>query len=166
LLDEPVIQQIGTVHEGIRRIGQSFPQVRRAIARYYNLDFVGERAPARSLYVLGLFSVIESLLTHEPSGEHDSLGHQIRTKMLLLNRRFNTPLDFSVFGAGAVPATVWSKLYAFRSIIAHGKEPDFSSKLQLLKDARTATAFLDSAAKALLRQGLVEPELILDLQDC
>ena len=86
--------------------------------------------------------------------------------MLLLNRRFNTPLDFSVFGAGAVPATVWSKLYAFRSIIAHGKEPDFSSKLQLLKDARTATAFLDSAAKALLRQGLVEPELILDLQDC
>jgi hypothetical protein len=117
------------------------------------------------LYPLGVFAVIESLLTHDPQGSHDSLTHQIKGKMALLEKRFHNPLDYSCF-ASAKSETIWGKLYSYRSAIAHGDTPDFKGTLSVLKDQMTAVSFLDSAAKALLRHALEEPELILDLRPC
>jgi hypothetical protein len=116
------------------------------------------------LHMLGLFAVLESLLTHDAKGAYDSLTHQIRSKMVLLGKRLTKPLDYGVFGP-ADPATIWWKLYQVRSCIAHGGRLNFS-KLQVLKDERTAEAFLLTATKALLRHALKEPELVLDLRAC
>jgi hypothetical protein len=126
--------------------------------------FTAGRGETR-LYVLGLFGVIESLLTHDPKGGYDRLTHQIKTKVKLLNERFSTPLDYSAFDN--LPSDkIWKPLYSFRSAIAHGRIPTFDRDLRVLKDERTAVEFLRKAAKTLLRHALEEPQLVLDLQAC
>ncbi len=161
-LDEVAVSQIQEVYKGIRALSPDFKPIKRAIGTYYRLLAIHRDYP---LYTLGVFSVIESLLTHHPEGGYDSLGHQIKTKMGLLDRRFREPLTTSQFGKCSFE-TLWSKLYDFRSRIAHGRDSDFGNKDQVLRNMRTVADFLDSAAKALLRHALIEPELIRDLQDC
>ena len=57
-------------------------------------------------------------------------------------------------------------MYGYRSLIAHGGEPDFTGKLSLLKDEETALKLIKETAKAVIRQALSEPQLLLDLRDC
>jgi hypothetical protein len=117
------------------------------------------------LYILGLFTVIESLLTHSPHGGYDSLGHQIKSKMRLLDKRFQQPLDMSPFGT-IEPDKLWSKLYEYRSRVAHGGNLEFTGELLVLKSRDTVLRFLEQATKRLLRHALWEPQLIKDLQKC
>jgi hypothetical protein len=73
------------------------------------------------------------------------------------------PPDYGVFG-NADQGKIWSKLYAYRSCIAHGGNADFQSTLQILKTADTSKTFLETSVKRLVRHALVEPELVLDLR--
>lgn len=155
-------QLVGDLHQKIKSISASHVTIYRAIQRYERLAFLEPRQP---LYLLGVFAVIEAILTHDPEGKFDSLGHQIKKKMKLLNGRFDSPLDCSDFG-GIAFDKLWARLYELRSSVAHGKDPDFTGGLQALKKFDTATAFVDQAAKKLLRHALDEPQLIIDLQDC
>ena len=76
--------------------------------------------------MLGLFSVIEMILTHNPTDNlHDSLRHQVSTKMVLLSRRFLKNNRHTMFPAVDAWA-LWKALYDWRSQIAHGEESDFS----------------------------------------
>jgi hypothetical protein len=115
------------------------------------------------MYTLGLFAVIESLLTHDPKGGYDSLGHQIRSKIPLLDRRMEKRLDYTVF-QNANADSLWKKLYDYRSTIAHGGRADFSGPLNVLKTPKTVSDFLDTAVKALIRHATKEPELVFDLR--
>ena len=87
------------------------------------------------LRVLGLFAVIEMLLTHNPNDKElgDSLSHQISSKIPLLSARFSAPLNYDVFGNDVTAETVWKRLYAYRGKIAHGSEVEFTSALKLLR---------------------------------
>ncbi len=134
----------------------------RSLGMFGQLDMVD---PDHSLYVLGLFAVIESLLTHNPKGEYDSLGHQIRTKMNLLSDRFQESIDYGPFGKHPSD-TIWTKLYECRSKIAHGGPLEFTGSLQILKNLAVVGAFLRSTTKKLLRQALVEPKLLRSLRAC
>ena len=148
-------------HEFIK-IKSSHPDIARSIKMFNSLPkFKGYN----ELFSLGLFSIIESLITHNPSGEYDSITHQIKHKIPLLERRFQNPIDYSCFG-NAAPQTLWSKLYDYRSRIAHGGEIDFSGKLQILNNAFTVQLFLESLLRALLRHALQEPDLYTDLKSC
>ena len=128
-----------------------------------------KRLPSDSdAYVLGLFSVVEMILTHKPDEKlHDSLRHQVSAKMNLLSRRFmkNEILIAAYPGIDSVP--LWKALYDWRSKIAHGDEPDFKtgslSKLESLDKARL---FLDLHVRLLLKETLDEPQLIADLKKC
>ncbi|MEI8195862.1 MAG: hypothetical protein WCI73_08140 [Phycisphaerae bacterium] len=162
---QDVLADIREAYEGIERVkaaGEKHAGIVRAVDMYYQLLAIPEREP---LHVLGLFAVIESLLTHNPNGDYDSLEHQIRKKMALLNTRFTTPLDTSHFG-NAPFDTLWKKFYEYRSKIAHGAAFDFKKDLKMIQNATVAYAFLDGAAKSLLRHALKEPHLMLDLQAC
>ncbi|GMU83821.1 MAG: hypothetical protein AMXMBFR47_36910 [Planctomycetota bacterium] len=118
------------------------------------------------LYPLGLFMTLERLMTHNPQGRYDSLTHQLSAKFPLLERRFDSPLDYSVFTGGLDSCSLWKSLYAYRSKIAHGGTLDFKEgKLRPLKNSTIANTFLLSAAKALLRHALKEPALVLDLRN-
>lgn len=162
VLDEGGIRTIRWVYDAIASLDARYTQIRKAIRRYRQLAAIAE---GESLYVLGAFGVVESLLTHDPHGGYDSLGHQIKTKMALLNSRFDCPLDSAAPGGTSLD-TLWSKLYHYRSCIAHGGTPDFGGSLQVLGSPKVARRFLDCAAKTLLRHALREPQLITDLRAC
>jgi hypothetical protein len=143
-------------------IRDAHPGIIRACAMFQHLSI----APSHSsLSVLGYFAVIESLLTHDPRGEYDSIGHQIKSKIRLLSNRFQTPMDYTSFG-GADPAKIWSKLYHFRSRLAHGSQISFAGDLQILKDPDHVEDFLRIATRRILRHALREPALYADLQQC
>ena len=114
------------------------------------------------------FSILESMITHapDPKDPYDSLTRQVRQKMLLIGRRCLIPVPYDVFDTGASPDTLWTRLYEYRSKIAHGAPTDFSDKLQCLKNSEAALAFVARATVSVMRQALEEPDLITDLRAC
>ncbi len=119
------------------------------------------------LQVLGYFAILESLLTHQPNPDdrYDSITRQITQKLALLNRRWQPALDESSFGQ-ATHDKIWSKMYGYRSAIAHGIAPDFKSKLEVLGTADHANVLIRNTVKRTIRQALVEPQLVADLHNC
>lgn len=119
------------------------------------------------LRFLGYFALLESLLTHipKPSDPYDSITRQVKKKLALLNRRFPRSIDYAPFG-GAEADTVWAKMYAYRSQLAHGGNPQFNGEFQALLNYETALALIKETVKAVTRQALTEPQLILDLREC
>jgi hypothetical protein len=123
--------------------------------------------PFSPLQVLGYFAILESLLTHPPSpgDRYDSITRQIINKLALLDDRWERKLDYSSFGS--VPHNkIWTKMYAYRSAIAHGRLPDFKVDLSLLKSDRNANILIREAVTRTIRQALVEPQLVADLHNC
>lgn len=139
--------------------------LRKAMKRFMQLDSVPTTSPLR---FLGYVSVLESLVTHEPDPKdpYDSLTRQVRQKMLLLGRRATISIPYEVFDGDVNPETLWTKLYDYRSKIAHGAAPDFERRLHCLKDPATALKFISCATIAVMRQALEEPELVADLRAC
>lgn len=164
-LDEADLADLADVHARFARHDESVYPLRRIVS-----DFGELRALPRHSHwpFLGYFALLETMLTHQPrqSDPYESLTRQVRTKMTLLTRRFRTPLAFDDFG-DTPPETVWSKLYALRSRIAHGAQPDFTSgELRLLGDMTKATRFVWGATWRVMRQALDEPALLADLKNC
>jgi hypothetical protein len=158
-LDAGAVARVTAVYKAFQAFdGQRHPGIRRAIElfgsfpRLPNLNFVR---------VLALFMLLEMLLTHNPGDKEigDSLSHQLRTKIPFVESRLPEKLDYSCFTGGAAPDAIWSKLYSYRSAIAHGDEPDFASKLQVLKNAETADEFLERVTRRLLRHAIDDPLL-------
>jgi len=119
--------------------------------------------------VIGLFAIIEMLITHNPKLEDrgDSITHQMQAKLPLLIRRFQASINHEDFLGKVDSKKVWSALYAFRSSIAHGGVADFSKgAMHVLGSADLATEFVRTVVKGLLRQLLVEPQLFQDLKNC
>lgn len=140
-------------HEGILRA----VELNGNIKRLSNIN---------NLPILAFFMIIEMLLTHKPNDKElgDSLSHQIKTKIALLHSRLRQPLDYSAFG-GIKPENVWSKLYTYRSKIAHGDHIDFvSGELSPLKNQEVAYEFLCNAIRSLLAHAMEEPDLINSLK--
>jgi hypothetical protein len=144
---------------------QDDPVLKAALQQYGQLKQINRDSPLR---FLGYVAIIESLITHspEPKDPYDSLTRQVRQKMLLLGRRFALKLPYAECFPGADPNTVWTKLYAYRSCIAHGVKPDFHKSLNVLRNGECALRFTQAATKALMRHVLDEPQLVADLRKC
>jgi hypothetical protein len=119
------------------------------------------------LRFLGYFAVLESLLTHtpKPSDPYDSITRQVKKKLALLDHRFPHSIDYAPFG-GTSADVVWSKMYAYRSLVAHGGIPSFDGELQVLASHDAALTLIKETVKAVIRQALSEPQLVLDLRAC
>ena len=164
-ITSPDLQLAGEWYSKIKGLPKEYPHINRAFRRFDRLRSV----PLISeLTVIGLFSVIESLLTHAPNNNDptDSLTRQIKHKMPLVRKRFQRPIDHSSFFDGINEDKVWGKLYAFRSNIVHGESADISRNLLTLKDRKTVISFLREIVKLLLIQSLLEPVLLTDLKEC
>ena len=118
------------------------------------------------LRFLGYFAVLESLLTHPPKSTdpYDSITRQVKKKLTLLNHRLSNPIDYRAFGASE--ETIWTRMYKYRSEIAHGGVPQFTGELAILKSHHSALKLLTETTKAIIRHSLVEPRLIVDLREC
>jgi hypothetical protein len=119
------------------------------------------------LRFLGYFALLESILTHQPKPDdrYDSITRQVKKKLALLDKRWARKINYSPF-PGVSAERVWALMYSYRSAIAHGANPDFARELKALRTAGHALALLKDTVKGVLRQALIEPELLNDLRDC
>jgi hypothetical protein len=89
----------------------------------------------------------------------------MKQKLALLNKRWKPPLDYSAF-CGVSHEKIWSKMYGYRSAIAHGSTPNFVGELSVLGTAKNANLLIREAVRKTICQVLEEPQLLRDLQNC
>lgn len=164
---EAISDDMSLVAECFRLLQERAPHdvnVQRAVRQLGDLKALPRTS---ALTFLGCFAVLESLLTHEPkpNDPYSSITRQVKTKLALLNSRFDRPIDYSPFSQVAADK-VWTKMYDYRSSIAHGAEPDFIRELMLLNNAQVAQHLLAQTTKSVVRQALREPQLLADLRNC
>lgn len=164
----PELDDLRLVYERVSALEDDRVGLRPAMKRMTQLDHIPKGSPLR---FLGYISVLESLITHapDPKDPYDSLTRQVSRKMLLVGRRSVIPIPYKIFGADVTEEkfkTLWTRLYGYRSAIAHGETPDFAQRFQCLRDPATALEFISCATVALMRQALEETDLIADLHDC
>jgi hypothetical protein len=159
ILDEDAVNRITGSYAALRRIDRD---AHPGIARAVELFSLFARIPMFQIFdVLGMFMLIEMLLTHNPNDKEigDSLSHQVRYKIPFVFERMGEQLDYSTFGKDAPASKIWTKLYAYRSDIAHGNRPDFGAELKALRSAEIANAFLIATTRRLIRFSLDDPKL-------
>jgi hypothetical protein len=159
-----VVENIILLSNQIRTCGQSVVNLKYFIAQMLDLDALPHESP---LLFLGYFAILESLITHQPrpTDTIDSITRQVKQKVMLLDNRWQPRIDYRPFGENK-PDTIWKIMYSYRSCLAHGAKPDFKGDLQLLGDPDRALNPLKQTVKGILRQALIEPQLILDLRNC
>ena len=159
------LQDLKSAYEKICSIEEHFHGVMNSIFIFNSLRYLMNYSEFK---ILGLFTVIESLITHNPSSKEtgDSITRQIRTKLPLLFNRIEGGIDYSQQFENAKEKTIWSKMYSYRSCLAHGKRPNFEKDLSILKSPINVHDFLINCIKKLLLLALSEPELIKGLKEC
>jgi hypothetical protein len=149
----------------IKNLPSQFPHIRRALQRFDQLRWLPRRSET---VVIGLISVIESLVSHAPklTDSADSLSHQLRTKLPLLRKRFTCPLEHRNRFGEIDEENLWKKLYAYRSKIVHGEDSQLSGELSCLGRVESVIGFLRETSKRLLQLSLHEPQFVTDLKKC
>ncbi|OHB56452.1 MAG: hypothetical protein A2173_01245 [Planctomycetes bacterium RBG_13_44_8b] len=159
------IREIPENYHLIKKISLDHEHITRAFRKLRDLKSLPRLS---ELVTTGYFSIIESLVTHNPNltESSDSLKHQIRTKIPLLSKRFQRKIDYNEYFNESNEETIWKKLYDYRSCIVHGEHANFIGSLQILKDAKTVREFLYETVKLLLLLALREPIFLTDLKKC
>ncbi|WP_298918316.1 HEPN domain-containing protein [uncultured Nostoc sp.] len=161
-IDDINLQDLGSIYQNYQQLDEmKYPDIKEAINMLEELKHISHNSKFK---ILGLFTIIEFLITHKPINKRDSITQQVTNKINLLSKRFSKKLDYSQFFLNTPESTVWKKLYAYRSNIAHGDQPDFAKDLLVLKDDFTAKKFLKLVVKMLLQHSLIEPQLYTDLK--
>ena len=166
MLGESEISEWLSIYQRWKIFEKPYAELARAFEIFRRLRDIQELS---SFHTLGMFTVIEALVTHRPRSSEtgDSLTHQVRTKLPLLAKRFTPLVEVQPYFPGVDPKTAWEVLYEYRSAIAHGRSADFTSKkLKPLQSETRAKEFLCDFVRALRRHTLIEPELISDLREC
>jgi len=163
-VSEAVAQDIATLCVKLRSADRRLIDVKALASRIGDLKLLPSRSPLR---FLGYFAILESVLSHPPklSDPYDFIMRQVKTKIAFLNNRFDRKLDYSRF-SGAPAETIWTKMYTYRNLLAQGTMPTFDGELAILASDAQALGLLKRTLKAILRQALIEPQLLLDLKDC
>jgi len=159
------IQQIFDNYALIKKIDSEHEHVTRALRKFDHLNSLPRNS---ELIIIGLFSIIESLVTHSPklTESADSLMHQIKTKIALLSKRFPRKLEYIKYFGEIREENLWKKLYEYRSQIVHGEHSGLTGSLQVLKNIKTVQEFLRETTKLLLLLALQETTLLKDLKKC
>ena len=119
-----------------------FPNVPKALSDFHQTKAMTNRS---NLKILSYFSIIEYLLTHHPlaSDRTDSITRQISLKMCLLTKRFLREIHYDLFFNNISELEkVWEILCDFRSLIAHGRIPDFKRDYLTLQSTDNIRLFL------------------------
>lgn len=156
---------VSEIYATLKNLPHDCEHTARAFKRFNSLCSVSKYS---ELAVIGLFSVIESLITHAPklTESADSLSHQLRSKIPLVRKRFARTLDQASYFDDVSEENLWSRLYDYRGAIVHGEHATFGGKSQVLRDIRAVVDFLRETTKLLLIGSLREPVLMRDLKRC
>lgn len=153
------------IRKNIESLNPDYDFVKRAVKMWQELRRVSESS---RLQVIGLFSIIESLITHSPrlAESLDSISHQLSGKLRLMTNRMECSNILTHAFGNTAPANVWKKLYSYRSSIAHGNAVEFDGEFRVLRSNEVVANFLFSFTRNLLLQALSEPQLFYDLKEC
>jgi hypothetical protein len=159
------VSELADVYPRLLKHDNSVVDLQTAIADYFTLREIPKRS---SLRLIGLFAILESLLTHDPKpgDPYDSITRQVTKKMALLDHRFECPLPYQEYFEDLKPKNVWGDLYGLRSDVAHGIRLDFKKKFVSLGTIENAFRFVQVATKSAMRRALEEPRLMADLRQC
>jgi hypothetical protein len=164
-LTEGDLTELATTYQRFEDHDKSIIDVGSYLEQLDQLRHLPFKSPMR---FLGAFALLESLLTHAPNqtDPYDSITRQVKKKLALLDHRWEPSLSYEPFGQSSAE-TVWGKMYAYRSNLAHGTHPPFASNLAgVLVSHEAAMRLLQHTVKTALRHVLVEPLLMADLRDC
>ncbi|MGA7194142.1 MAG: hypothetical protein WBW94_10960 [Anaerolineales bacterium] len=143
---------------------ENFEYIDYAIRRYVDLKALPRYS---GLTIIGLFSIIESLITHDPKQNiDDSLNHQLKTKIPLLRKKFHRPLDYQNYFSSANEETILGKLYDFRSKIVHQGKETIEKDNKILNNLESVTDFLRETTRLLIMLAVREPQFVTDLKKC
>lgn len=128
------------------------------------------------MHFVGHFALLEFLITHSPTNDSNSIGHQLKSKLALLWKKFEPALpptihqksgDFVTPVDSNVVRSTWKAMYLYRNRIAHGGEIDFKNReIRELKDNWSAAWLVTETATAVARVALRDPHLVADLKIC
>ncbi len=112
------VEDMNRLRSQMRSVEPSIIDSKRAIQQMLDLEALSNESP---LLFLGYFAFLESQLTHhpKPTDTIDSITRLIIEKVALLENRWQPKVDYSHF-QGAKRDTVWSAMYRYRSVLAHG----------------------------------------------
>jgi len=151
----------------LKSLDHKYEFVHSALKTMSELRTVSHRS---RLQVIGLFSILENLVTHSPrlNESLDSISHQLRGKLqLLTNITECGELLSNHFNVnGTSDKKIWNMLYKYRSLIAHGSKADINSSLEPLKSNENVVQFLYSFTKVIMVFTLKNPQLVSDLKEC
>lgn len=155
------IQEIYRLLQDFDKERDIYTYISKALSDYRNLQAIPRENP---FYILAMFAILEALLVH--NSQSVPIGHQLRSKLGLLNNRFEHPINFFEFFGNVSFKKVIDTLYKYRSDVAHGDFSDFNGELQLLVDPDNVSKIIHRILKATLKQAIKEPQLIEDLKNC
>jgi hypothetical protein len=161
------LKSIREYYSLLKEIEPEHEHIRHAVKLFWDLKALPRHS---DFIIIGLFSIIESLISHSPQLDfyHDSNKHQMKTKIPLLRKRFIRELDYGeFFNKETKEERIISMLYDYRSAIVHTGNSTMPDKLShVLKEKKVAKRFLFELTKLLLITGLKEPDLVTDLKYC
>lgn len=168
------IDEIVRLRENLNE--EKFSHIKYAIKMFKDNDSIDDKSYLKHL---GYFAIIESLLSHvpNPSDSYDSISRQLKRNLILLNNRVEGETNLLIEYFDKINADkVISKLYSYRSKIAHGANAEDELKsLCLLRKKGISEEwnsnprewiswYLRLLVKGLLIHALREPQLVTDLK--
>jgi len=164
-INKSLIKEISENHTEIKAAETTHLHVYRAVNQFLSLKALPRHSP---MLVIGYFSIIEALIAHKPRLPEslDSINHQLRSKMILLAKKFLRPPNYPKYFGGLSEKEIWKQLYAFRSALAHDTLVDFNSEFKSLGGQTNVLSFLKEIVKSLLLFALKEPVFLADLKNC
>jgi len=158
------IAEVEAIRFQLEQHDHTMVELQRLIGQLRSLKALPHQSPLR---FLGYFAILEALLTHapKPTDPYESITRQVRQKVALLDNRWANHLDYTSF-SGTPPDKVWTRMYGYRSLLAHGGATSFTGELACLGSHDNALKLIKETVKAVMRQALIEPQLLRDLQNC
>jgi hypothetical protein len=165
-VDRTQISELNFQLESIKHTTSEYKFVREAVAKYFDLQRL---PPLSDMYLLGLFSIIESLIAHKPrlAESLDSINHQLANKLALLDEcMLSGSIKAFAYFPGVSNQKIWKKLYAYRSQLAHTSSSAFPLDLSALKSKDDILRFVNAKTKELIRFGIAQPKFLMHLKEC
>ena len=166
IINSTTLKEIQALISRINKISkfEENSQIIKSLNDFTKIFEISKKSPFR---IIGLFSILEHLITTNPLFSDKSINKQLQSKLNLLNNRFKNKIDikqhFKVHPEISFEKII-EKLYTYRSDIAHGNNVDFEDKLKELNNHDKVQSFLTVLVKECIKQLLIEPKLINDLR--
>lgn len=148
---------------------KTFPLIQKSINDLYNIFSYNN---LDSLKIIGLVSILELLLSSESEEKSRLIGQQLAKKITLINNQSKNQINLNKYFKGSDTNTIEtyvSRIYKYRNIITHNLINKNDKELSVIlseENKNNITPFLSDLVKLIIKEALVNPNLVMDLKNC